>query len=118
MIWFLILIVLLKLVIDQSTENFSLAPYNVANPNSEKMPLTATDFNKYYFGYPRPTYDVPPKPVAHPTQSFYNKDGPYTYGGYYMGLEFPKYWNKTYDGKNEATYKVNMNFDVNEALQQ
>lgn len=67
-------------------------PYYVKGDNPP-IPLTADEMNKYYFGYPKQIYDVPTKPVAHPLNYFYEpKHAPYTFGGYYQGLETPNFW--------------------------
>ena len=108
MLWLLVLLIVFKVLSDTYGEKFCPAPYKVkANDSSEKIPLTKEEFNKYYFGYPRPTYEVPLKSVAHPLQFFYKQESPVTYGGYYAGMEFPKYWDKLYQGdKNDQKYEV------------
>ena len=57
------------------------------------IPLTAEEMNKFYFGHPKPIFQVPPKSPEHPLNYFYNpKYATYKDGGYYQGLDTPAFW--------------------------
>jgi len=83
--WQLILILLVVILLKDQVESF--VPY------AGTRCMSAGEYQKYLTGYPRQTFEVPIKPVAEPKHYFYNKSySPYTFGGYYMGQDYPHYW--------------------------